>query len=74
VSGLLYASLKYFALGLVVGLLTAPRPGGESRRILWERVQSQFSDLFSSLGAEGRGREERRRPPVDRATGSVIEG
>ena len=47
---LLYASLKYFALGLVIGLLTAPRPGHESRRLLQDQIGTTVQDWFSSLG------------------------
>lgn len=46
---LLYASLKYFALGLVIGLLTAPRTGAESRQMLRERGWSAARDMFSSF-------------------------
>jgi gas vesicle protein len=46
---LLYASLKYFALGLVIGLLTAPRPGNESRRLLQDQIAAVVQDTFSSM-------------------------
>lgn len=53
--GLLYASLKYFALGLVIGLLTAPRTGSESRQLLRERGWSAARDMLSSFESR-RGR------------------
>lgn len=69
--GMIYTSLKYFALGLVIGLLTAPRPGVESRHVLWRSLRSALGDVLGLLGAQAQGRV---RTPTDRATGAVIEG
>jgi hypothetical protein len=55
---LLYASLKYFSLGLVIGLLTAPRTGRESRRLVWDQARALTGDWFRDMtgcaGSAGR--------------------
>jgi hypothetical protein len=40
-------ALKYFTVGLLVGLLLAPRAGAETRRLLVERL-SQFLGPLTS--------------------------
>ncbi len=47
---LLYASLKYFVLGLVLGLLTAPRTGRDSRRLLWDQAYGMAKDWLGGWG------------------------
>lgn len=37
--GFLPGKLRYMALGAALGLLTAPRPGAESRQLLQERFR-----------------------------------
>ncbi|MHB1132062.1 MAG: YtxH domain-containing protein [Chloroflexota bacterium] len=44
---LLYASLKYFSLGLVIGLLTAPRSGRESWRMLRDQASTVSKGMFN---------------------------
>ncbi len=39
-------ALKYLTLGLVAGLLFAPRAGSQT----WARVVSSFQDLFGGTG------------------------
>ena len=39
--GFLPGRLRFFALGLGVGFLTAPRPGTASRQLLQQRLRSQ---------------------------------
>ncbi len=51
-----YTAIKYLAIGLLIGLLTAPRSGVESRRLLKERGLSAAKDLLASLGNAGRRR------------------
>lgn len=47
---LAYTAIKYLAIGLLIGLLTAPRSGVESRRLLRERGLFAAKDLLPSLG------------------------
>jgi len=49
---LIYTALKYFALGLLLGLLTAPRSGMESRRLLREMGFSAAKNLRPSFGRQ----------------------
>ncbi len=44
VGGGLVSVVIAFGMGLAVGLLTAPRPGRETRKILRERCQSLCED------------------------------
>lgn len=41
-------ALKYLTLGLLLGLLLAPRAGGET----WQRVLGGLSDLFGGVGTD----------------------
>jgi hypothetical protein len=43
-----YASLRFFALGLVLGLLTAPRTGRDSRRLLWSQANDTAKDWWGN--------------------------
>ncbi|MDA8217576.1 MAG: YtxH domain-containing protein [Dehalococcoidales bacterium] len=48
---LAYTAIKYFAIGLLIGLFTAPRSGTESRRLLRDKGMSAVKDILpSSLG------------------------
>lgn len=44
--GLINAALRAFAVGLVVGVLFAPRPGAETRRMLNERIAAMINQLL----------------------------
>ncbi len=43
---LLFAGARYFAIGLLLGLLTAPRAGTESRRLLRDKGMGLARDLW----------------------------
>ena len=43
--GLVRATLRAFAVGVAVGVLFAPRPGVETRKILSERLAKAMSAL-----------------------------
>jgi hypothetical protein len=47
---LTFATLKYFALGLILGLLTAPRSGVESRNLLMSKGFSAAKDILPTTG------------------------
>jgi gas vesicle protein len=44
--GLLRATLRAFAVGAAVGILFAPRPGTETRRMLNERISSFLNQIL----------------------------
>ncbi len=41
-------AIKYFTLGLLAGVLMAPREGTETRKLLLQRGQEYFKELMSS--------------------------
>ncbi|GFP22116.1 hypothetical protein HKBW3S06_01343 [Candidatus Hakubella thermalkaliphila] len=49
VGGGLVSMVVAFGVGLAVGLLTAPRPGRETRQILRERCQSLCEDACQTI-------------------------
>ena len=48
-------AIRFFFVGLAVGVLLAPRSGEETRRLLRERADSLLNDVLdaASLGASG---------------------
>ena len=44
--GLVRATLRAFAVGLVIGVLFAPRPGVETRKMLNERLAAAVNSLL----------------------------
>ena len=44
--GLMRATLRAFAIGLVVGVLFAPRPGAETRKMVSERFAAAVNSLL----------------------------
>jgi len=44
--GLVRASFRAFVIGAVVGVLFAPRPGAETRRMLNERITTWINELL----------------------------
>jgi gas vesicle protein len=50
-------AIRFFFVGLAVGVLLAPRSGEETRRLLRERADSLLNDVLdaASLGASGGG-------------------
>jgi hypothetical protein len=46
VFGVINAALRAFVLGVVVGVLLAPRPGAETRRMLNERLAAMVNQLL----------------------------
>lgn len=52
---LAYTAVKYFTVGLLLGLLTAPRSGLESRRLLRDKGLAAARDMLPSLGSGRRG-------------------
>ena len=44
--GVINASLRAFVVGVVVGMLFAPRPGPETRRMLNERISAMINQLL----------------------------
>jgi len=42
---------KYFAIGLLAGLLLAPREGDQTRKILVERGKEYVQDLMNAGGS-----------------------
>lgn len=44
--GVLRAVIRSFAFGLAIGVLIAPRPGAETRRMLSERLSKFLDQLF----------------------------
>jgi gas vesicle protein len=43
---LINAALRAFVVGMVVGMLFAPRPGAETRRMLSERIAAMINQLL----------------------------
>jgi gas vesicle protein len=46
VFGVINAALRAFVVGVVVGVLFAPRPGTETRRMLNERIATMINQLL----------------------------
>ena len=44
--GVINAALRAFVVGVVVGMLFAPRPGTETRRMLNERIAAMINQLL----------------------------
>lgn len=44
--GLVNAALRAFVVGVVVGVLFAPRPGAETRRMLNQRIAEMINQLL----------------------------
>lgn len=44
--GVINAALRAFVVGVVVGMLFAPRPGVETRRMLNERISAMVNQLL----------------------------
>ena len=44
--GLVRATLRAFAMGVVVGVLFAPRPGADTRRMVSARLASAVNSLL----------------------------
>lgn len=49
-------AIKYLVIGLLVGLLLAPRSGQETRRVLREEVVEYLNMIFRSAADQIRGR------------------
>jgi gas vesicle protein len=43
----LRTAIKYFTIGLLAGLLLAPRKGGETRQLLMERGKEYMQEAFN---------------------------
>jgi hypothetical protein len=48
--GLIRTAVRFFILGLAVGVLIAPRAGAETRRLLGDRFQSVVNQLLEIIG------------------------
>jgi hypothetical protein len=46
VFGVINAALRAFVVGVVVGMLFAPRPGAETRRMLNDRLGKMINELL----------------------------
>jgi gas vesicle protein len=46
VFGVVNAALRAFVVGVVVGVLFAPRPGADTRRMLNERIAAMINQLL----------------------------
>jgi hypothetical protein len=46
VFGVINAALRAFVIGAVVGMLFAPRPGADTRRMLNERISAMINQLL----------------------------
>ena len=44
--GVVNAALRAFVVGVVVGVLFAPRPGADTRRMLNERISTMINQLL----------------------------
>jgi gas vesicle protein len=44
--GVINAAIRAFVVGVVVGVLFAPRPGAETRRMLNERIAAMVNQLL----------------------------
>jgi hypothetical protein len=62
-------AIRFFFVGLAVGVLLAPRSGEETRRLLRERADSLLNDVLdaASLGAAGGARTTAPSAPADQA-------
>jgi hypothetical protein len=71
VFGVINAALRAFVIGVVVGMLFAPRPGVETRRMLNERIAEMINQLLEIAAlppiqpaqAATNGHTERPAPP-----------
>ena len=63
-------AIRFFFLGLAVGVLLAPRSGQETRRMLRERADRLLNDLLdaATLGTYESG------APTDEGEGTPIDG
>ncbi|MGH3084878.1 MAG: hypothetical protein ACRDNP_12660 [Gaiellaceae bacterium] len=69
--GVINAALRAFVVGVVVGMLFAPRPGVETRRMLNERIAEMINQLLEIAAlptiqaeqAATNGHTERPAPP-----------
>ena len=76
--GVLRATLRAFAVGVVVGMLFAPRPGSETRKMLNERIAGWLNQLLEIAAlppiqpdrAATNGHAERVAPKRSRPTGT----
>ena len=80
---LLRVALRSFAIGVAVGILVAPRPGEETRRMLMERANAAIDSIRelaalppvqpARAGTNGHGERATRRraaAPRDQSAGS----
>jgi hypothetical protein len=76
VFGVINAALRAFVVGVVIGMLFAPRPGAETRRMLNERISAMINQLLEIAAlppiqpsqAATNGQGERPAPKRSRAT------
>jgi len=61
VFGVINAALRAFVVGVVVGMLFAPRPGAETRRMLNERISAMINQLLEVAAL----------PPIQPATAAT---
>jgi len=72
------AAIRAFAVGVAVGMLFAPRPGAETRRMLSERLSAALTQLLELAAlppipaerARTNGHNERQPPKRSRAAGT----
>ena len=48
----LWTAMRYFLAGLIIGYLTAPRPGVQTRRLIVEHLGAMLREVFG-IAAEG---------------------
>jgi gas vesicle protein len=48
----LRTAIKYFTIGLLAGLLLAPRKGDETRKLLMERGKEYVQEAMSMSGSQ----------------------
>ena len=48
----LRTAIKYFTIGLLAGLLLAPRKGEDTRKLLVERGKEYFQEAMDMLGGQ----------------------
>lgn len=76
--GVLRAAIRAFAIGVVVGVLFAPRPGVETRKMLSERLAATLDQLLEIAAlppiqperTRANGHAEPRAPKRTRAAGA----
>ena len=76
--GIVRATLRAFAVGVVIGILFAPRPGAETRKMLNERIAGWLNQLLEIAAlppiqperAATNGHAERAAPKRARPTGT----